>query len=121
MVSEGLLLGLIPDSSNAEAAINDCVEAGMSERHISLVMADETTARAIIDDGGPLRGAAPATVADVLERAGVSPADAQAYAGGVAAGQALIALDVDDDTRDGATEVLQDHRADRIAVFPVRS
>lgn len=115
-MARDLLLGLLPDASSAEAAINDCVEAGLSERQISLLMADERTARSIIGDGGPLRGAPPADGAPKLVALGLSQADADAYANGVTSGQALLALSVDGDSRDGAREVLEDHGAHQISV-----
>src|SRR4051812_18303550 len=91
----GLLLGLVPNASNAESAINDFVEAGVSERRISIVMSDESVARAIAPDTGALRGANSSDVLTRLTGLGMTPDAAKVYADGLLGGQVLIAVEVE--------------------------
>jgi hypothetical protein len=113
-----ILLGLVPDSSSAEAAVNDYVEAGVAERRISLVMQDVATARAIANDAGPLKGTSPDALQARLVELGVSPTDAQALAAGVRSGQALIAVPVDPVSESNAIEVLRGVNGQHIITVP---
>lgn len=119
-MSDTLLLGLVPNASSAEAAVNDFVEAGVSERRISLIMKDTATAEAIAGQSGPLRGISASALPDKLTGLGVSQSDAQALSAGVQSGQALIALPVDGGSQSDAIQVLQSANGQHIITVPAR-
>src|SRR5947209_20391749 len=102
-----LLVGLLPDSSSAESAVNDYVEAGVPERRISLIMKDSTIAQAIAGNAGPLKDTSPDTLAAKLARLGIAQSDAEALVAAVQSGQPLIALTIDPGTESDAIQVIQ--------------
>lgn len=109
-----IVLGLLPNPSDAEATVNNLVEQEVSQRSISVVTASAADARAIIDDAGPLVGATAATLTDRLTELSVPSADAEAYAEAVLAGQALIAVSVSPTTEQAVVDTLRSDGAQRV-------
>lgn len=110
------VLGLLPTASDAESAVNNLTEEGFSERSISVVLERAADARAIIADGGPLRGATGGDLAGRLSALGVPPPEAEQYAAGVQGGQALLAISAGGDAAEAAKETLQSYQAQRLQV-----
>src|SRR5947209_7500979 len=100
-----LVVGLLPDSASAESAVNDYVEAGVSEHRISLIMKDSAIAQAIAGNAGPLKDTPPDVLAAKLETLGIAKSDIDALVAGVRSGQALIALTIDPGTESDAIQV----------------
>lgn len=115
-----LLVGLLPDSSSAESAVNDYVEAGVFENRISLIMKDTATAQAIAGNAGPLKNTSPDALAARLAALGIAQSDAEALATAVQAGQALIALTIDPGTESDAVQVLRGLNGSHIITSPGR-
>jgi hypothetical protein len=111
-----VVLGLVPSPSDAESAVNNLTEQGVSERSISVITADPSDARAIIDDSGPLRGTTRETVTDHLAALGVTEADA--YAAAIDGGQALLAISVSTEMQASAEDTLRSYRAQRLTAVP---
>lgn len=101
-----LLLALLPTSYDAEAAVNNLTEEGISQRHISVVTVNEADARAIINPGGPLDGVSAAALGAALESHNLPAPDAQAYSQGVSEGHALVAVSASPDAVNAVTATL---------------
>jgi hypothetical protein len=106
------VVGLLASASDAESAVNNLAEQGVAERVISVVLASEADARAIIADGGPLRGATADGLAARLSTLGVN--DGQAYAQAVRAGAALIAVTASGGLATSVRETLAGYNAQRL-------
>jgi hypothetical protein len=106
-----VLLGLVAGGGDAESAVNNFVEEGFAEGSISVVMRSEAEARAIIADGGPLRGLTAANLAGMLAGLGLSSNEVAGYTGAVQQGRALIAISVDAPDAAAAVETLRDYHA----------
>lgn len=113
-----VIVGVVPNPSDAESAINNLTEQGVSQRSISLVTADETDARAVIDDGGPLKGTTVATLQARLQKAGMTPEETATYTTGMQSGGALLAVHVGSDEVDSVMQSLHDAGASRTDVLP---
>ena len=87
-----IVVTLLPDATSAEEAVNSLTEAGVGEGRISLILQNDATARAIIDDGGPLRGTTAAGLERGLEAHGMVPTDTRLFVEGVSQGRALLAV-----------------------------
>jgi hypothetical protein len=111
-----VVLGLLPGGEQAEEAINSLTEQGFSERHISLVMRDEQTARAIIDDYGPLRGTDEATLQQRLSQLNVDSNHVSAFLEGIAQGKALLAVDATAADSAAIGQTFEDNQADSTVV-----
>lgn len=109
-----VLVGIVSSPSDAESVVNNLTEQGFSQRTLSVVTANEDDARAIIGDGGPLRGATVDTLAGRLQSLGMSSADAEAYSGAARRGAAVLAIAVSPDTEEAAGETLRTAGAQRI-------
>lgn len=111
-----IVMGILPDSSSAETAINNLIEAGYVERNISLVMQNEKKARSIINDFGPLKGSNAGVLDQNLERLGLSKGSRESYETSLHNGKALIAITVGDTSISATKEMLMDYNASQIYV-----
>lgn len=112
------IVGVVPSPGDAESAVNNLTEAGIHERAISLVTANQDDARAVIDDGGPLAGVTVRTLADHLTHLGLSSATAASYAGRVEEGNALLAVHAPPQGAQSVAQSLRDAGADETVTLP---
>jgi hypothetical protein len=106
-----IVLGLLPTAYDAESAVNNLTEQEVSQRNISVILKNEADARAIISDGGPLRGASVADLEARLTAIGVPAQEAGQFAQGVQSGQALLAISASGGAADAAKATLQSYNA----------
>jgi hypothetical protein len=106
------IVGLLGGAGDAESAVNNLTEQGVGERSISVILASEADARAIIADGGPLRGVAAADLAARLSALGVN--DGQAYEQAIRTGAALIAVTAAGGLAASVRETLVGYNAQRL-------
>lgn len=109
-----MVVSLLPDATSAEEAVNSLTEAGVGDGRISLILQDDATARAIVDDGGPLRGTTAAGLERGLETHGMAPADTRLFVEGVSQGRSLLAVALRRGEGPGVEDVLRDHGAQHI-------
>lgn len=109
-----VVLGLLATGSDAESAVNNLTEEGVSERSISVVMANEADARAIADDAGPLKGATAGDLEERLTGLGLSAGDAGQLSQGVQGGEALLAITASDALQSAITETLTSYNAQHV-------
>jgi hypothetical protein len=112
------LLALLASPSDADSAVNNLSELGISERHISVITATLADARAIIGDGGPLQGVTAETLQQALQSRGLDAAEAQRYSQGVAAGHALVAVASPPGSQDAVRTTLQDYNPIQSGMLP---
>jgi hypothetical protein len=114
-------LALLPTPADAESAVNNLSEQGITERHISIVTANPADARAIIADGGPLAGVTASNLGEALTTRGL-PGDAtQRYSDGVAVGHALIAVAAPPAAAEMVQATLQDYNPTQTDTLPETS
>jgi hypothetical protein len=110
-VTSAIVFGLLPDGSSAESAISSLVEEDFHERTISVVMKDESQARAIAADGGPLRGTDPTGIEAKITELGGTADEVLVLTSGIEQGQALLAVSTTPTASAAAAETLRDYGA----------
>lgn len=105
----GTIIGLLASPADAESTVNNLTEQGIGEHSISVVLANEGDARAIIPDGGPLRGATVQSLAARLSALGV--AEAEAYQQAVSGGSACVAVAASGGLASSAQQTLAGYQA----------
>lgn len=109
-----VVLGVVGSPSDAESVVNDLTEQDFPERSISVVTANESDARAIIGDGGPLRGVTGDRLAGSLQSLGMASGDASAYSSAVRSGAAVVAVSASSATADAIRQTLESAGARQI-------
>ena len=108
-MSRGIVLGIVPSGSAAESAVDNLTEQDFSERNISVIMRNESDARAIAGDRGPLQGVTASDLPARLNSLGLTQVDD--YTAAVDEGQALIAVIAHGDDADAVKATLASYSA----------
>ncbi len=111
-----IILGVI-SGIDAQAAIDNIIEAGFDEKNISLVMADDQQARMILDDGGPVKGTRMINLLRSLTQLKI--VNGEDYQKLLVKGNALLAIATPDESANAAKEMLSDYYAQLVTVVPV--
>lgn len=114
-------LALLPSPADAESAVNNLTEQGITERHISVITANPADARAIIADGGPLPGVTASNLGQALTSRGLTSDAAQRYSDGVTAGHALIAVAAPPAAAETVQATLHDYNPTQTDTLPESS
>ncbi len=107
-----MVIGIVADASKAESLLDNLAEADF--KSVSVIMSNVAQRNAIAKDAGPLKGVTAATLPAALAKAGLSKADAQAYANAVAGGGVLVAIGTPSGSANAAQEMLQDVSAQMV-------
>ncbi len=109
-----MIIGIFPDTSTTETTMNNLAEAEFDLSAVSVIMKDLKLRDIIAQPAGPLKGATASTLYDLLVEAGLPPEKAGRCRDLVNQGKVLIAMDVPEDSRKAAKEMLQDLAAEVI-------
>lgn len=113
-MSKQVVLAVLASSDDAESLLNNLSEEGISERGISVIMCNETDARALADNRGPLADVTAGNLVSGLTKLGVSAGDIETYRRVVGAGGVLLALAMPSALSAAVSETLREYRAQHI-------
>lgn len=109
-----VVVGLFIRDNDAATALNNLDEAEFPATSISVITSDPARATDLTDVKGPWSGLSPDALGPRLSRAGMAPADCEAYVGRISAGAACIAVRVSIQTAVAAEEILTDQKAEAV-------
>jgi hypothetical protein len=106
-----LVIGLLPNDSDAEIALNNLAEADYATRQISVLTTDPLRTAALTDTPGEWGQQTPDAAIERMRPLGVTEADREAFRTGLSGGGVLIVVRTSRDTAAAAAELLRDQKA----------
>ncbi len=103
-----MLIGIIPNASNAETLLNNLSEADFNLADVSLLMSDLKQRNSIAKDEGPMKGWNISNLASNLAKKGLQPQKAEQCIEAVKQGKVLIAMNVPAESLSAACEMIKD-------------
>ncbi|HZQ36220.1 MAG TPA: hypothetical protein VFD32_09825 [Dehalococcoidia bacterium] len=105
------VIGLLPNDSDAEIALNNLAEADFAARQISVLTTDPLRTAALTDTPGSWGQQTPDAAVERMRSLGVAEADRAAFRSGLDGGGVLIVIRTRRDTAAAAEEMLRDQQA----------
>ncbi len=109
-----MLIGIIPNTSQAETLLNNLSEADFKLADTSILMSDLKQRNLIAKDEGPMKGWKPSDLASNLTKKGLPPQKAEQCVEAVKQGKVLFAMNVPAESLSAAREMVKDHSGEII-------
>ncbi|HLZ71862.1 MAG TPA: hypothetical protein VKV26_18315 [Dehalococcoidia bacterium] len=106
-----LVIGLLPNDSDADIALNNLAEADFASRQISVLTSDPLRTAALTDTPGDWGQLTPAAAVERMRTLGVADADRQTVTTGLSNGGVLIVIRAANASTTAAQEMLADQKA----------
>ena len=113
-----MILGIIPQTSNAESLLNNLSEADFKLKDVSIIMRDLKLRNAIASDSGPLKGVTVDTLSKRLAQSAMSSSEIKTCMDALGQNKVLVVIACSPEGEKAATEMLKDASAEFIKVLP---